>query len=119
MDYSNLSVEAQEWLNQFVKRAEGSLVPQMQDSHIAMQIYTGKIDCKFAMEVGVAILLDKPIIVTVAPGCEIPEKLAKVADRFVELDPKNPEDTAKRAAVVVADLIEELESKKSENEKGN
>ena len=36
---------------------------------------------------GLAVMLDKPIIVVCTPGLKVPEKLAKVVDRFVELSP--------------------------------
>lgn len=34
---------------------------------------------------GLAVTLDKPIIVICPPGCKVPDKLAKVVDRFIEL----------------------------------
>lgn len=37
---------------------------------------------------GLAIALDKPIIMVCPPGYKVPEKLAKVVDRFVEYDPE-------------------------------
>lgn len=36
---------------------------------------------------GLAVMLNKPIIVLCPPGLKVPEKLAKVVDRFVELSP--------------------------------
>ena len=36
---------------------------------------------------GLAITLDKPIILVCKPGCKVPDKLAKVVDRFVEISP--------------------------------
>ena len=35
---------------------------------------------------GLAVTLDKPIIVVCPPGSKIPDKLAKVVDRFIELN---------------------------------
>lgn len=52
-----------------------SLVPQ------------GPADIKFAVELGLSIMLDKPIIAVVEPGQEIPGKLRAVADRIVEWTP--------------------------------
>jgi hypothetical protein len=34
---------------------------------------------------GLAITIDKPIILVCKPGCKVPEKLAKVVDRTVEI----------------------------------
>lgn len=36
---------------------------------------------------GLAVLLDKPIIAVCPPGCKVPDKLAKVVDRFIEIRP--------------------------------
>lgn len=52
-------------------------------------------DAKFAVELGMAIMLDKPIMLVVPPGTHVPEHLARVADDIVEgaLDAK---ETARR-----------------------
>jgi len=42
------------------------------------------VDCKFALELGLSIMADKPIIAIVRPGVRLPEKLCKCVDRFVE-----------------------------------
>lgn len=36
---------------------------------------------------GLAVSLDKPIVLICPPGCKVPEKLAKVVDRFLEMGP--------------------------------
>lgn len=46
----------------------------------------GKPDVKFSMELGYGIMLDKPLIIVVQPGQEIPEHLKRVADKIVEVD---------------------------------
>lgn len=43
-------------------------------------------DVKFALETGMAIMLDKPIIAIVTPGATIPRKLALVADKVLYVD---------------------------------
>ena len=49
-----------------------------------------------ATALGLAVTLDKPIILICEPGSRVPEKLAKVIDRFVEYD---PDPTAVSAAI--------------------
>lgn len=47
---------------------------------------SGEVDVKFAVELGFGIMLDKPLLVVVAPGRELPRKLRRVADEVVVAD---------------------------------
>ncbi len=51
----------------------------------------GPADMKFAVELGLSIMLDKPFIAVVAPGQEVPAKLRAVADRIVVWEPGQSE----------------------------
>jgi hypothetical protein len=46
----------------------------------------GEPDIKFAVELGIAIMLDKPILVVQMPGRPLPEHLRRVADEIIEAD---------------------------------
>jgi hypothetical protein len=46
---------------------------------------------EFTLQLGHALLTDKPIIVTVPHGVALPAKLAAVADHVVRFDPANKE----------------------------
>ncbi|TWT91418.1 hypothetical protein [Neorhodopirellula pilleata] len=63
-----------------------------------------KFDVKFAVETGIAVLLDKPIIAVVRPGTKIPEKLARVVDRFVEYNENNLDQTTEGIANALKEL---------------
>ena len=56
----------------------------------------GEIDVKFAVELGTAIMLDKPILAVVMPDAIVPGKLALVANEIVYADL----DTEKGRALV-------------------
>lgn len=43
------------------------------------------------LHIGVAVMLDKPLVVLVAPGETLPEKLRRVADHVITFDPDDPE----------------------------
>lgn len=65
------------------------LVPKVEDSSICISLCPqdeNRVDAKFCVELGVMIMLDKPIIAVLAPGAELPRKLALVADRVVYAD---------------------------------
>lgn len=54
-----------------------SIVPDDEDNYV---------DAKFCVELGVMIMLDKPILALVHPGTKVPEKLKLVADEILEVD---------------------------------
>lgn len=72
----------------FLRDAEENLVPKLENSAITVSVLTEKalLDPKFAIELGFSILLDKPIIVAVAPGVKVPGKLVLAADHIMEAD---------------------------------
>jgi hypothetical protein len=86
----------------WARRVLRELVPKIERAAIVASILPeGKIDAKFAVELGVSIMLDKPIIAIVPPGVRIPEKLAKVVDQFVELAPNDTAETSRRLEAAI------------------
>ncbi len=73
----------------WAKRIREQLVPMMENCAVVTSILCDpkNVDAKFAVELGIAVMLNKPIIALVRPGIQIPEKLARVVDRFVEFHP--------------------------------
>lgn len=70
----------------FTSRVIGELVPKLQASRVTMTLVPkGELDVKFAVELGLSIMLNKPIIACVAAGQPIPDKLRLVADEVVEM----------------------------------
>ena len=86
------------------------LVDKMQSSNVFMtllpqEVNADTIDVKIALEIGVAVLLDKPIILAVRPGTRVPDKLVRASDRIVEFDPSR-EDLLEHIGKAVFDLLE-------------
>lgn len=74
--------EAQAWLH----RALTELAPMIEASAVTVSLAPrGETDVKFAVELGLSIMFDKPIIVAVTPGQPIPDHLRRVADDIVEI----------------------------------
>lgn len=71
---------------EFSDHVRDELVPRLRGSAMTVSLYTigARTDVKFAVELGLSIMLDKPIIVVVAPGVVVPEKMIKIADEIVE-----------------------------------
>ena len=81
--------DSKEW-REFEKRVKNELVPKIHAAACTCSVVSGEVDVKFAVELGLSIMLDKPLIAVVVRGAKVPEKLARVVDRFVEMDPDNP-----------------------------
>lgn len=73
-----------------------NVIPMISDSAITMSLLpTGETDVKFAVELGLSIMLDKPIIGVAARSSTLPPKLVRVCDEIVYYDePLNHENTA-------------------------
>ncbi|HTF53616.1 MAG TPA: hypothetical protein VK735_39740 [Pseudonocardia sp.] len=99
--------DAKKWLD----HAQKTLPPMMRDSAICMSLTpaNGVPDAKYAVELGMMIMMDKPIIVLVQPGTKVPEKLMRVADGVVEVDlAKKPEESQQRINAAIDDIMRRL-----------
>lgn len=86
--------DVQKWLH----RTLDELVPMIEGSTITASIVpTSKTDIKFAVELGLAIMLDKPVAIIVQPGQQVPEHLLRVADEVIEWGPDLGQRIAKFA----------------------
>ena len=74
-----------EW-ETFVKHAREETLRAMDDSAFVMSLIPHEPDVKFAVELGFAIMLDKPILAVAMPGADVPPKLRLVADEVIEAD---------------------------------
>jgi hypothetical protein len=63
------------------------LTPMIRKSALTVSIVPeGPGDVKFAVELGLSIMLGKPLILALPAGRQVPEKLARIADEIVEID---------------------------------
>ena len=82
-----------EW-KAYVTHVRTELVPMMQGSNICMSIPPvdpKNVDVKFAVELGLMIMLDKPMLAVCRIGTELPAKLRRVCDEIVFGDANDPE----------------------------
>lgn len=84
--------------DEFIAHVREQMIEPMKKSHMVATIWAGVVDWKISMEMGAAMLLDKPIILVIAPGTAIPAKLALVADDIVEGSMDDPKALAKSVA---------------------
>jgi hypothetical protein len=83
-----LTAEERKNWESWVEHVRKDTVQKMDESAFVMQLVPSadKVDIKFATEIGLSIMLDKPILAIAAPGAEIPAKLRKIADVIVYAD---------------------------------
>lgn len=65
------------------------------------------VDVKFAVELGLAIMLNKPLLAVVQPGTAIPDRLRQVADAIIVVD-LDTEAGKAEAAHAIKDFMERI-----------
>jgi len=82
------------------------VVMPMKDSAFVATLWNGDIDVKLAVEIGAAVLLDKPIVMLVKPGTKVSKHLATIAVAILEADMSTEEGRAS-IAKRLADAVQE------------
>jgi nucleoside 2-deoxyribosyltransferase len=73
----------------YMTRVRTELVPKIDASAMGLSIVPtnpADVDVKFAVELGLLIMLGKPLLLVADPGTVLPPKLALVADEIVTVD---------------------------------
>lgn len=99
MSMSEDWAQGPEW-DEFVAYQHKHTVKAMESSAYVMSLIPAaeKVDVKFAVELGLAIMLDKPIIAMVQPGVTVPPGVRKVARAVIvaDLDTEEGKERATR-----------------------
>ena len=92
---------ARRWL----RHVQDELPDKIKGSAIVASLYPrGDPDAKYAVELGMSILLDKPIVLVVPPGTRVPDHLVRVADSIIEADPTAPDSAERVGRAVQAEM---------------
>jgi hypothetical protein len=92
-------------LDDYLDRAQRQTLPLMEASWMAVMI-GGKPDVKLCLEIGAAIMFEKPILVIVPKGRTIPLSLRTIAHKIVDdVDLQNP-DSKRRIQAAIEELME-------------
>ena len=85
----------------YVTHIRQEVAPKVQDSAMTISIVPKPedVDVKFAVELGMSIMFDKPLIMCVPHDSALPEHLLRVADHIVR---GNPADPGVREALLTA-----------------
>lgn len=74
---------------EFEEHVRTITVPKMRDSSTVLLIspaMDSKFDVQFAVQIGAAVLLEKPLLVIAMTGRPVPPKLERIADRIIYTD---------------------------------
>jgi hypothetical protein len=89
--------------DEFYEHARNDLFPKMKESVLSIVIAQDP-DPKLCLELGAAILFDKPIVVLVPVGEKLPSNLARLASAVVQGDVKN-DVTKQRLEAAISKVI--------------
>jgi hypothetical protein len=78
--------ERAEWAKFVAYQREHTIGQMAKSAYVMSLVTTAEIDIEFAVQTGMAVLMDKPIMVVVFPGATLSEKFLKVADEVVYAD---------------------------------
>lgn len=109
--------QSPEWLD-YEERVVMGLIPKLEGSAMTISLVPkGPTDVKFALELGLSIMMNKPIIAVALEGAEIPPKLEQFADYVVRGDLETSEGRvalkeaiAKTIAMITGEDEHEAES---------
>jgi hypothetical protein len=73
-------------LEDYLRHAEEEMLPKMKQSALSLLLHQKDPDAKLCLELGAAILYNKPIIVMVTDGSPVPANLARLASAVVQGD---------------------------------
>lgn len=93
-------VAGENW-EKFVRNYRAGTIKEIESSAMVMSLVpTEEFDVKFALEIGAAIMLNKPIIAIVMPGRELNEKMAAISDRVIYADIETEEGRQELVKVI-------------------
>ncbi len=101
--------ERRDW-DGIVRHARKDLLPKLERSAFVLSIAPGgEPDAKYCIELGMSIMLDKPILIVVPAGHPVPRRLRRVADEIVELPAEADMDTEAGQELVMAAITRMME----------
>lgn len=86
---TDVPYNTQEWQD-WAAEVNARLVPMLQESAASISLFPsdGEGDVKYAVELGLSLMMNKPILLIVPPGTKVPAKMHKVADLMISADLK-------------------------------
>jgi hypothetical protein len=89
----------------FLERSRREMFPKLKQSATSITILNAEPDPKLCVELGAAILFDKPIIVLVPEGATVPANLKRCAAAIIYGNPSDPA-TSERIQDALSSIME-------------
>jgi len=86
----SVKTELQKYLEQYLEHAKSEMFPKLKSSAISVTLLNDNPDPKLCLELGAAILFDKPLIIVVSRGERVSSNLRRVATVILEGNPNDP-----------------------------
>jgi hypothetical protein len=100
----------------FERLVKSGLYPKIANSAVGISLVPSKEpDVKFCIELGAMIMYDKPIILVVAPGSKVPERLVRLADAIIEGD-INSDEAQHKLIEAIERVTEEVDDGKPQGQ---
>jgi hypothetical protein len=95
-------------VKQFLDQFEENALPKIRGSAVVLSLHSSDPDPKMCLEVGAAILFDKPLLVCVRPGAVVPQNLRRAGAHIVEIEEGQLTDlTKERIQAALESIIED------------
>jgi hypothetical protein len=93
--------EMKEFWRGLADGAHSDQIPKMRASFMCLSVLDGTVDVKLALEIGLALLLDKPlVIVAVGKQVKLSRRLRQIADAVIEGENFDAAMKAKASAAI-------------------
>jgi hypothetical protein len=92
-------------MDDFFEHARREMFPKLKSSAMSLMIL-GEPDPKLCLELGAAILFDKPILVIVPKGRSVPLALRTIANKILEDVDMNDESSQTRLSAAMREMME-------------
>jgi hypothetical protein len=96
--------EVKAFLDQFA----GDGLPKIRESAMVISIDTGTVTPKMCLEIGAAILLDKPLILCVHKGEAVPQHIRRLAAQIVVVEEAETEASKERLTAAITSVMTEI-----------
>lgn len=108
-----LTDDVQREIDDFLARAQADLVPKMRASAFTITILDGQVDMKLALEVGCALLLEKPLLVLAIKGAWVPQRIIDLADAVVRIDDMTTPESKEKVYAGIRLVAEKFMAKRA------
>jgi hypothetical protein len=114
-----------ELLDEFLERARRSgMIDSLRSSAITMMIDADRPDLTMALQLGLSLLWEKPLLLVIKRGQKVPQRIRDLAEEIVELEEagglNNPTNQAKTVAAIgrMTERIRQRERKPDDGDLG-